>query len=111
METLTAGIQEHYEEEILLRVRLWEHYCDPRRCRPLPSQQHPSLRLPARLSSSNCTVARVHMDPKVTFVVPCYKLAHLLSECVSSILDQTYTDFELLIMDDCSPDNTPEIAD
>jgi glycosyltransferase involved in cell wall biosynthesis len=50
------------------------------------------------------------MDPKVTFVVPCYKLAHLLSECVNSILDQTYTDFELLIMDDCSPDNTPEIA-
>jgi glycosyltransferase involved in cell wall biosynthesis len=50
------------------------------------------------------------MDPKVTFVVPCYKLAHLLSECVSSILDQTYSDFELLIMDDCSPDNTPKIA-
>src|ERR1700730_9103333 len=83
---------------------------DSRRCRPLPSQQHPSLRLPARLSSSDCTVARVHMDPKVTFVLPCYKLAHLLSECVSSILDQTYTDFELLIMDDCSPDNTSEIA-
>ena len=52
----------------------------------------------------------VYMDPKVTFVVPCYKLAHLLSECVTSILQQTYTDFELLIMDDCSPDNTPEIA-
>jgi glycosyltransferase involved in cell wall biosynthesis len=50
------------------------------------------------------------MDPKVTFVVPCYKLAHLLSECVASILNQTYTDFELLIMDDCSPDNTAEIA-
>jgi glycosyltransferase involved in cell wall biosynthesis len=49
-------------------------------------------------------------EPKVTFVVPCYKLAHLLSECVSSILRQTYTDFELLIMDDCSPDNTPEIT-
>ena len=50
------------------------------------------------------------MDPKVTFVVPCYKLAHLLSECVSSILDQTYANFELLIMDDCSPDNASEIA-
>jgi glycosyltransferase involved in cell wall biosynthesis len=50
------------------------------------------------------------MNPKVTFVVPCYRLAHLLSECVTSILDQTYPDFEVLIMDDCSPDNTPEIA-
>ena len=50
------------------------------------------------------------MDPIVTFVVPCYKLAHLLPECVNSILAQTYRDFEILIMDNCSPDNTPEVA-
>jgi glycosyltransferase involved in cell wall biosynthesis len=50
------------------------------------------------------------MDPKVTFIVPCYRLAHLLSECVNSILSQTFEDFEVLIMDDCSPDNTPEVA-
>jgi glycosyltransferase involved in cell wall biosynthesis len=37
-------------------------------------------------------------------------LAHLLPECVASILSQTYEDFEVLIMDDCSPDNTPEVA-
>ena len=49
-------------------------------------------------------------DPKVTFIVPCYRLAHLLPECVESILSQTYRDFELLIMDDCSPDPTPEVA-
>jgi glycosyltransferase involved in cell wall biosynthesis len=48
--------------------------------------------------------------PKVSFVVPCYNLAHLLGECVHSILEQTYTDFEVLIMDDASPDNTPEVA-
>jgi glycosyltransferase involved in cell wall biosynthesis len=50
------------------------------------------------------------MEPKVTFVVPCYKLAHLLPECVNSILKQTYKDLEVLIMDDCSPDTTPEVA-
>jgi glycosyltransferase involved in cell wall biosynthesis len=50
------------------------------------------------------------MTPTVTFVVPCYKLAHLLPECVTSILSQTYTDFELLVMDDCSPDDTPHVA-
>jgi len=50
------------------------------------------------------------IDPKVTFVVPCYNLAHFLEECVSSILSQSYSDFEVLIMDDCSPDNTPEVA-
>ena len=48
--------------------------------------------------------------PTVSFVVPCYKLAHLLSECVDSILCQTFGDFEVLIMDDCSPDNTEEVA-
>ncbi len=48
--------------------------------------------------------------PNVSFVVPCYKLAHLLPECIDSILAQTYTDFEVLIMDDCSPDSTPEVA-
>ena len=50
------------------------------------------------------------MTPTVSFIVPCYKLAHFLSECVNSILCQTFTDFEVLIMDDCSPDDTPEVA-
>lgn len=49
-------------------------------------------------------------EPTVSFVVPCYKLAHLLAECVNSILAQTYDDFEVLIMDDCSPDDTAEVA-
>ena len=48
--------------------------------------------------------------PTVSFVVPCYNLAHLLPECIDSILSQSYGDFEILIMDDCSPDNTPEVA-
>lgn len=50
------------------------------------------------------------MDPLVSFVVPCYKLAHLLPDCVQSILAQTYRNFEVLIMDNCSPDNTQEVA-
>lgn len=49
-------------------------------------------------------------DPIVSFVVPCYKLAHLLPECVTSILGQSYRRFEVLILDDCSPDNTAEVA-
>jgi glycosyltransferase involved in cell wall biosynthesis len=48
--------------------------------------------------------------PRVTFFIPCYKLGHLLPQCVESMLAQTFQDFEILIMDDCSPDNTPEIA-
>ena len=48
--------------------------------------------------------------PVVSFIVPCFKLGHLLRECVETILAQTYRDFELLIMDDCSPDQTGTVA-
>jgi glycosyltransferase involved in cell wall biosynthesis len=50
------------------------------------------------------------MNPLVSFVVPCYKLAHLLPQCINSILQQGYENFEILIMDNCSPDSTPEVA-
>jgi len=48
--------------------------------------------------------------PLVSFVIPCYKLAHYLRPCLDSLLGQTYKNLELLIMDDCSPDDTPAVA-
>jgi len=48
--------------------------------------------------------------PRVSFVIPCYNLAQFLPECVGSILAQSYADFEVLVIDDCSPDNTAEVA-
>jgi len=49
-------------------------------------------------------------DPKVSFVVPSYMYARYLGDCVESVLSQTYGDFEVIIMDDHSPDDTPEVA-
>ena len=60
--------------------------------------------------SEQLQIGRGPMQPKVSFIVPCYNLAHLLGECVESILRQSYTDFEVLIMDDHSPDHTAEVA-
>lgn len=48
--------------------------------------------------------------PRVSFVVPCYRLAQFLTECVSSILFQTYPHLEIIILDDQSPDNTEDVA-
>lgn len=46
----------------------------------------------------------------VSVYIPCYKYAHYLRGCVESALKQDGVDVRVLIMDDCSPDETPEVA-
>ena len=46
----------------------------------------------------------------ISVIVPCYNQAQNLDECLQSVLDQTYPDWECLIVDDGSPDKTEEIA-
>lgn len=48
---------------------------------------------------------------KVSFILPIYNVEKYLSECVESILAQTYRDFEILLVDDGSPDNCPALCD
>ena len=47
----------------------------------------------------------------ISVIVPIYKVEEYIRRCVDSILAQTYTDFELLLVDDGSPDKCPEICD
>ena len=49
--------------------------------------------------------------PKISVIVPVYKVEKYLHRCVDSILNQTFTDFELILVDDGSPDNCPSICD
>lgn len=44
-------------------------------------------------------------------IVPIYKVEKYLVRCIESVLSQTFTDFELILVDDGSPDNCPEICD
>ncbi|WP_339865813.1 glycosyltransferase [uncultured Algoriphagus sp.] len=46
---------------------------------------------------------------KFSIGIPAYKEAYLI-ECISSILSQSYKDFELIIVNDCSPQNVEEIV-
>lgn len=48
--------------------------------------------------------------PAVSVVVASYNHSRYLDQCISSVLEQTFEDFELLIVDDRSPDNSVEIA-
>ncbi len=49
--------------------------------------------------------------PKISVIVPVYKVEKYLNRCVDSILNQTFTDFELILVDDGSPDNSPAMCD
>ncbi|MGL4992925.1 MAG: glycosyltransferase family 2 protein [Bacteroidales bacterium] len=51
------------------------------------------------------------MTPKISVIVPVYKVEKYLPKCIDSILAQTFTDFELLLIDDGSPDNSGAICD
>ncbi len=48
--------------------------------------------------------------PKVSVVLTTYKRAHILPATIDSILAQTFRDFELVICDDCSPDETEKVG-
>lgn len=48
---------------------------------------------------------------KFSIIVPIYKVEKYLGQCIDSVLIQTFTDFELILVDDGSPDNCPAICD
>lgn len=49
-------------------------------------------------------------SPLISVIVPCYNQAQYLDECLQSVLDQTFSDWECIIVNDGSPDNTEELA-
>jgi hypothetical protein len=49
-------------------------------------------------------------NSKVSIIVPCYNQAQYLPEALQSVLDQTYNNWECIIVNDGSPDNTVEVA-
>jgi len=51
------------------------------------------------------------MNPYISIVVPVYKVEHYLSRCLQSLSNQTYRDFEVILVDDGSPDRCPQICD
>lgn len=49
--------------------------------------------------------------PEISIIVPIYNMQHLMRICIDSLLAQTFTDFELLLIDDGSTDSSPTICD
>lgn len=51
------------------------------------------------------------MTPKISIIVPVYNVEQYLPRCIDSILTQTFSDFELILVNDGSPDRCPNICD
>lgn len=51
------------------------------------------------------------MSPKISIIIPIYNIERYLRQCIDSILAQTFTDYELLLIDDGSTDGCPTICD
>lgn len=49
--------------------------------------------------------------PLISIIIPVYKAEKYIHQCIDSVLAQTFTDFELLLIDDGSPDNSGTICD
>lgn len=49
--------------------------------------------------------------PEISIIVPVYKVEKYINTCVDSLLRQTFRDIEIILVDDGSPDNCPQICD
>ena len=50
-------------------------------------------------------------QPKISVIIPVYKCEEYIEACVNSILNQTFTNFEIILVDDGSPDNSGKLCD
>ena len=59
----------------------------------------------------DCDDSTSEANSMISIIVPVYKTEKFLKKCIDSLLNQTYKDFELILIDDGSPDNCGRICD
>lgn len=56
-------------------------------------------------------MTKASKEPLISVIVPIYNVEKYLDKCVGSIIDQTYKNLEIILVDDGSPDNSPKMCD
>ena len=51
------------------------------------------------------------MNDLISVIIPVYNVEQYLDRCINSIVNQTYTNLEIILVDDGSPDNCPTMCD
>ena len=64
----------------------------------------------AKPSDKDCKVLPEKINYKIGIIIPNFNYAECLERCFNSLLNQTYKNFEIVFIDDCSTDNSVEIA-
>ncbi len=64
----------------------------------------------AKRKKQNNTQSSPARKPLVSVIIPCYNYANYLPEAVKSVVNQTFRDFEIIIVNDGSTDNSKEVA-
>lgn len=52
-----------------------------------------------------------NFSPKISVVIPMYNSEKYVGECLESVLAQTFQDFEIIVVDDCSTDNSCKVVE
>ena len=57
------------------------------------------------------SLIRIFVPVKLSIIIPVYRVEATLNRCIESVVTQDYADFELILVDDGSPDDCPQICD
>ena len=58
-----------------------------------------------------CRKGHLMKKPKISVIIPIYKVEKYIDRCINSVRNQTFQDIEILCVDDCSPDNSYRIVE